>query len=837
MSKYSSLTSQIEILKRALTKERQAKKMSERIIEKRIHELYTNNINLNLDISNKEKLQKNLIENLVDALFVVDFKGDILEFNREALKLMGIPKKKPPQNIKEFSKVNQEKINKIFAKKIDKSEISKFDLKFYNTQKNQKYVTGKYSFLLNDLGKPYAYQVIVRDVTQQRLSDIIIREQLEIKKFETTILKQLLETDDIFENAWALVIEIAKFLKTDDCLFYGLINEQLVQMAAIGDKINGEKKIKNKLSIPIGKGIVGRVARTKKGIIISDTSMDRDYIIDDKNRLSEITVPIVFNNKIIGIIDAEHPTKDFFNESQLNVLSQISTLISLYLNNSILKYEQRESLNREKETYNKLNSIVQNLSYGKVIESTNRHIEHISDNFLKLFNIPKEKKNELIGKHCNIIANQVKIYFKEEERYLPRIMEILKKGKPVVNEILQLKNGRYINRNYTPILKNKELIAHVWGFRDYTLKKNYEISLENQNKKYKHIFGNMDLGLIELNNEQIILSVNDAFCEMYGFSSKELVGSSATKFLLKPKKTLLNSVKNNQIKNRYNDVTEIEIITKNNELKYWLVNRTQSKNLEDNIIGSILVFLDITNLKLLNNKNSDLIDSLTSRNEELSNYAHLVSHDLKTPLMTISSCLHWFKEENMKSLNSESLEYIGIINNTIKDMDKLISNTLQFAEIKLKNKSSFAIDLNSIVEELRDRKYIDTHNKFKITIKKPLPKIRFNTEKIKQVFQNLIDNSFKYRDYKKNSYAIIDWEEHKDHYLFKISDNGIGISDKYSSFIFEIFKKFKNRSDSNGLGLWIVKKIIDTSGGKIWFESELGKGTTFYFTVLKINNL
>ena len=468
-------------------------------------------------------------------------------------------------------------------------------------------------------------------------------------------------------------------------------------------------------------------------------------------------------------------------------------------------------IHEEKETYNKLNSIVQNLSYGKVIESTDRHIEHISDNFLKLFNIPKEKKNELIGKHCNIIANQAKIHFKEEERFLPRIMEILQKGKPVVNEILQLKNGRYINRNYTPILKNKKLIAHVWGYRDYTLKKNYEISLENQNKKYKRIFGNMDLGLMELNNEQIILSVNNAFCEMYGFSSKELVGSSATKFLLKPKKPLLNSVKNNQIKKKHNDVTEIEIITKNDELKYWLVNRSPNKNLQGNIIGSILVFLDITQLKLLNNKNSELIDSLTSRNEELSNYAHLVSHELKTPLRTISSCIYWLKEENIKSLNSQSVEFIDIINNTIKDMDKLIGNTLQFAEIKLKNKSSLAIDLNSIVEELRDRKYIDTHYKFKITIKKPLPKIRFNTEKIKQVFQNLIDNSFKYKDDKKNSYAMIDWEEHKDHFLFKISDNGIGISEKYSSFVFEIFKKLKNRSDSNGVGLWIVKKIIEAS--------------------------
>ncbi|WP_438964359.1 sensor histidine kinase, partial [Winogradskyella sp.] len=111
--------------------------------------------------------------------------------------------------------------------------------------------------------------------------------------------------------------------------------------------------------------------------------------------------------------------------------------------------------------------------------------------------------------------------------------------------------------------------------------------------------------------------------------------------------------------------------------------------------------------------------------------------------------------------------------------------------------------------------------------------IEYNDVQIKQIFQNLIDNSFKYRDKKKSSYVEISFEDKSDHILFKIKDNGIGIDDSHHHMVFTIFKKMNKRTDSSGVGLWIIKKIIENAGGKIWFESTLGIGTTFYFTVKK----
>ena len=246
------------------------------------------------------------------------------------------------------------------------------------------------------------------------------------------------------------------------------------------------------------------------------------------------------------------------------------------------------------------------------------------------------------------------------------------------------------------------------------------------------------------------------------------------------------------------------------------------------------MYLDITELKQLNLKNEGLIKNLIASNEELSHYAHLVSHDLKTPLRTISTCAYWLQEDNNDILSAESNDFISTINDTLKDMDKLITSTLQFAEIRMANSSiDEKIDLNAVLETYRKNKFLDSDDEFTFTIEKPLPTIVFNRVQIQQVFQNLVDNSYKYKDEQKQSYVKINWEEQEEFLLFKISDNGIGIAKEHSSFVFEIFKKVGNRTDSSGVGLWIIKKIINSAGGKIWFDSKLGVGTTFYFTIKK----
>ena len=167
-------------------------------------------------------------------------------------------------------------------------------------------------------------------------------------------------------------------------------------------------------------------------------------------------------------------------------------------------------------------------------------------------------------------------------------------------------------------------------------------------------------------------------------------------------------------------------------------------------------------------------------------------------------------------------------------MDKLITSTLQYSEIRTSIKiADKPIKLKPILESILNFLLKNKKDDFNFNILKPLPSINLNEVKARQVFQNLIENAYKYRDKNKKSFINIDWAENDDYYQFMVQDNGIGIEKQYHEIIFEAFKKINNRTDSSGIGLFIIKKIITSYGGKIWIESEIGMGTTFYFTILK----
>ncbi len=391
-----------------------------------------------------------------------------------------------------------------------------------------------------------------------------------------------------------------------------------------------------------------------------------------------------------------------------------------------------------------------------------------------------------------------------------------------------------MSRNFTPLFMDGKKTAQIWNYRDITLKINYDKGLEFQSKKYKSIIQNMNLGLMEVDNNDIILNINNAFVQMSGFSSKELIGSVAIDTLLGGSKKNMMRDKIQLRKEGAKDLYEIEMINKSGETRYWLISGAPNTNINGEIKGSIGIHLDITDYKLLNIKADQLINDLTIRNEELSHYAHVVSHDLKTPLRTVSTCINWILEDNKDKLDVESLSYIKSIEEAIKNMDKLITSTLQYSEIRTSIKiADKPIKLKPILESILNFLLKNKKDDFNFNILKPLPSINLNEVKARQVFQNLIENAYKYRDKNKKSFINIDWEENDDYYQFMVQDNGIGIEKQYHEIIFEAFKKINNRADSSGIGLFIIKKIITSYGGKIWIESEIGMGTTFYFTILK----
>ena len=830
------LSKKIEILTRALQRERKAKEIAEGIIENRLRELYDSNQSLTQDIIQKEEFQKNLIDNLVDALIVFDFDMNILKINKEALKLLGFDKKNAPKNIKEFKPKYRKKLQKHFStatlgKGVNSNEFL-FD--FINRNRKLKHVHIKASVLKNSKHEPYAYQTIIRDITKEHLTEQKLKEQQKVIVTESLILKNLLDNPNVFENGNNIVGIIADYLGTEDCVFYAIIENKIIQVAATNQKLDSESNIKNALQINLGEGIVGKVAQSKKGIIVNNTSKHKDYIVDDQIRLSEITVPILLDNELIAIIDAEHPDKNFFKKTHLEFLSQISSLISVTLKKNIVELEKS---NKEIEldiTRNRLQLIFESSSDAKAIESIDGYIEQVSHAFLDLFKIPVSQMSNIIGADCESARNMLKTMFADEKKFSERIEEIINNGEKVIDEILELKDGRILSRDYNPIFKDGKPTAHLWTYKDVTLIVNYDKSLQFESKKYKSIIENMNLGLMEVDNNEIILNVNNAFSKMCGYSPEELVGFKARDILLDDKKQEYMQQKVISRQEGVKDLYEMEILTKTGETKYWLISGGPNTNINGEIIGSIGIHLDITELKMLNIKADSLINDLTVRNEELSHYAHIVSHDLKTPLRTISTCLNWLLEDNTDTLDKESKGYIDTVEEAINDMDKLISSTLQYTEIRTSRKvAAEQLQLQTVVDSIISFLTKNKKSAFNFNVVKPLPVINLTEVKARQVFQNLIENAYKYRDETKNSFVNIDWKEDNGFYQFSIQDNGIGIGQEHFDLVFEAFKKLNNRTDSSGIGLFIIKKVITSGGGKIWVESEKGVGTTFFFTIPK----
>ena len=830
------LSKKIEILTRALQRERKAKEIAEGIIENRLRELYDSNQSLTQDIIQEEEFQKNLIDNLVDALIVFDFDMNILKINKEAIKLLGFDKKNAPKNIKEFKPKYRKKLQKHFSsstlgKGVNSNEFL-FD--FINRNRKLKHVHIKASVLKNSKHEPYAYQTIIRDITKEHLTEQKLKEQQKVIVTESLILKNLLDNPNVFENGNNIVSIIADYLGTEDCVFYAIIENKIIQVAATNQKLDSENNIKNALQINLGEGIVGKVAQSKKGIIVNNTSKHKDYIVDDQIRLSEITVPILLDNELIAIIDAEHPDKNFFKKTHLEFLSQISSLISVTLKKNIVELEKS---NKEIEldiTRNRLQLIFESSSDAKAIESIDGYIEQVSHAFLGLFKIPVSEMSNIIGADCQSARNMLKTMFVEENIFSKRIEEIVKEGTTVIDEMLELKDGRILSRDYNPIFKDGKPTAHLWTYKDVTLIVNYDKSLQFESKKYKSIIENMNLGLMEVDNNEIILNVNNAFSNMCGYSPEELVGFKARDILLDDKKQEYMQQKVISRQEGVKDLYEMEILTKTGETKYWLISGGPNTNINGEIIGSIGIHLDITELKMLNIKADSLINDLTVRNEELSHYAHIVSHDLKTPLRTISTCLNWLLEDNTDTLDKESKGYIDTVEEAINDMDKLISSTLQYTEIRTSRKAAAEqLQLQTVVDSIIGFLTKNKKSAFNFNVVKPLPVINLTEVKARQVFQNLIENAYKYRDETKNSFVNIDWKEDNGFYQFSIQDNGIGIGQEHFDLVFEAFKKLNNRTDSSGIGLFIIKKVITSGGGKIWVESEKGVGTTFFFTIPK----
>ena len=236
-------------------------------------------------------------------------------------------------------------------------------------------------------------------------------------------------------------------------------------------------------------------------------------------------------------------------------------------------------------------------------------------------------------------------------------------------------------------------------------------------------------------------------------------------------------------------------------------------------------------LKEKSEKLNQVIAQLQDSNLELEQFAYVTSHDLKAPLRGITHLSEWIEEDlTGKELSKSTAEYLQLIRSRAQRMEQLIHGILQYSRIGRVNMEITDVDIGDliklVVEELMPPADMI------ITVGEGMPVVQANPTMMRQIFANLIGNAIRYRDVDKEGLISITVKDHDQYYKFTVKDNGVGIDPQFHEKIFGMFQTLtpKDKSESTGVGLTIVKKIIQYHGGTIDLESQVGKGASFIFT-------
>lgn len=229
-----------------------------------------------------------------------------------------------------------------------------------------------------------------------------------------------------------------------------------------------------------------------------------------------------------------------------------------------------------------------------------------------------------------------------------------------------------------------------------------------------------------------------------------------------------------------------------------------------------------------------LLSELEKKNRELESFVYTVSHDLKSPLVSISGFSSNLLKRYKDELDGRGVHYLQRLQANVNHMEDLITVLLELSRIGRVVGELTSFSVESLLQEI-----LETHSgqiektNARIILNLPFPTIKGDRVRLGQVFSNLLDNAIKFREKDRPLTIEIGWKENELDFLFYVRDNGIGIDPRYSEKIFLPFQKLNPDTEGLGIGIAMVSRIIEYHGGRIWFESEPGEGTTFFFTLRK----
>jgi PAS domain S-box-containing protein len=415
-----------------------------------------------------------------------------------------------------------------------------------------------------------------------------------------------------------------------------------------------------------------------------------------------------------------------------------------------------------------------------------------------------------------------------------KLEELEEKGTLKTIMYAKHKNGTevIVDQNVSLIVNDSGVqTGYVVVDRDITENKNAEDALRESEKKYRSIVETANEGIMITDPSAKIKFVNIKFSEMIGYSIEELVGMDSFSLIDRDEYEKAKQ----RVENRKKGISgeyDLKFRTKNGKELWTHGSVSPIYDHNGSHISNLTMYTDISERKKAENEIQKTLDELRRSNQELERFAYVSSHDLQEPLRMVTLYSQLLEKRYKDRLDDDADDFIDFIVENAKRMKYLIDDLLEYSRITRQTKEFEDTDLGKVLGNVLTNLSLPIiENDVDVTYDS-LPTVLADKNQMLQVFQNLITNAIKFRG-EEPPKIDISAQKNKKEWIFAFKDNGIGIDSKHQEQIFEVFKRLHTREEypGTGIGLSIVQKIIERHGGRIWVESESGKGTIFYFTI------
>lgn len=407
----------------------------------------------------------------------------------------------------------------------------------------------------------------------------------------------------------------------------------------------------------------------------------------------------------------------------------------------------------------------------------------------------------------------------------------------------------YFDLRITSLRDQKGLyLGRMLIIRNITKHKKAEEALIESETRFRSLYENSLDAIILTRPEGIILAANPAAQRMFDMSEEEMIKAGRKGLFIMDKRAEIAIKEITE-----NGKAKAELAYKRKDGSTFPGETTSSLFTDaDGTVKTSLIIRDLTEHKKLEEelrKSRDnlelkvqertaeldvLIDELKRSNEELQQFAYVSSHDLQEPLRTIASFTQLMERRYKGKLDSDADEFMNYIVEAAVRMKQQINDLLEFSRVTTAGKEFKVVDATSLLNKtFKILHALIMESNTEITVDE-LPNVMGDAGQLERVFQNLISNAIKFRKPEEPLKIHISAHKSEDkEYVFSVKDTGIGIEEPYFDRIFTIFQRLHTRDEyqGTGIGLSIVKRIIERHGGRVWVESEFGVGSTFYFTI------